>query len=89
MTYRNIKLICSYIINLIIKNMDKTNRGFQYKDFKDCYGLKCSLQQSSSAVEDRIWFGVDESRMHLNQDQVKKLLPYLNTFVETGFLERK
>jgi len=91
----------------------KTQRGFAYYEFTDAYGAKCSLQKSSSAMVDRIWFGVDDAdpkimasktpeggngwvpytipedvmlttRMHLDQKQVKKLLPILQRFVETG-----
>jgi hypothetical protein len=36
-----------------------TNRGFAYIEFEDKYGLKCSLQKSSAAFVDCIWFGVD------------------------------
>lgn len=38
----------------------KTNRGFDYHSFTDRYGNKCSLQKSSLATEDCIWFGVDD-----------------------------
>ncbi len=99
----------------------KTNRGFSIANFKDHYGAECSLQKSSLATEDCIWFGIDEvkpelmasdaiklgvigaskattgwvsypipkevqlsSRMHLNQEQVKALLPTLIKFSETG-----
>lgn len=87
-----------------------TGRGFGIIEFKDRYGLKCSLQKSSLATEDAIWFGIDNpdlivfedenkgayiktkmpqtfgvnSRMHLTQDQVRELLPYLQKFAETG-----
>lgn len=41
-----------------IKN--KTNRGFAHITFKDRYNLPCSLQKSSLATEDAIWFGIDD-----------------------------
>jgi hypothetical protein len=92
---------------------EKTNRGFELIEFADLYDNKCSLQKSSLATEDAIWFGVDDpdpkimaskvqeggtgwvkypipddvlikTRMHLTQKQVKKLLPHLIKFVETG-----
>ncbi len=90
--------------------MDKTERGFDIKDFTDRYGQKCSLQKSSLAFEQCIWFGVGQpsiktcrpgegwrdvvlpedasisGRMHLTQEQVKELLPYLQCFAETGEL---
>lgn len=86
----------------------QTERGFDIIEFTDEYGEKCSLQKSSLATEDCIWFGLDEiqprilipnvgwvnypihpdvhisSRMHLTQEQVKELLPYLIRFSETG-----
>ena len=96
-------------------------RGFEYTEFTDSYGAKCSLQKSSLATEDAIWFGVDDAnpiimafdakrfgiestetngwvtypvpdevllttRMHLSQEQVKELLPYLEHFAKTGEL---
>lgn len=78
----------------------KTQRGFALINFTDRYGQICSLQKSSLAGEDCIWFGVDvnipkeaggegktvNDRMHLTQKQVKKLLPYLNNFIKTGEL---
>lgn len=94
-----------------MKNKKQTERGFNVSEFTDCYGTKCSIQKSSSAMEDRIWLGanklsvqkfhpntnnpwrevdfsggqyVGNERMHLNQDQVKDLLPYLIKFAETG-----
>ena len=66
-----------------------TERGFEIIDFTDEYGEKCSLQQSSLAIYEppgtsAIWFGVNEKRMHLTIDQVKELLPYLQSWVENG-----
>lgn len=40
--------------------MTKTDRGFAIADFKDMYGESCSLQKSSLATEDAIWFGVTD-----------------------------
>lgn len=37
-----------------------TQRGFGTYQFKDSYGEECSLQKSSSAMEDKIWFGIDD-----------------------------
>lgn len=88
----------------------KTQRGFAGIEFKDRYDAKCSIQKSSIATEDAIWFGVYDAdpkilipgsgwqtfeipkevllttRMHLTQKQVKKLLPILTKFAETGEL---
>jgi len=38
-----------------------TNRGFGHIEFIDRYGDKCSLQKSSLATEDAIWFGIDDA----------------------------
>ena len=44
----------------------KTSRGFEVVDFKDHYGTKCSLQQSSLAIYEKpgtsaVWLGVDDA----------------------------
>lgn len=41
--------------------VNKTDRGFALINFTDRYGAKCSLQKSSLATEDAIWFGVDDA----------------------------
>ena len=72
----------------------KTTRGFDRGEFVDRYRQKCSIQKSSLATEDCIWLGVDNNikgenvgeRMHLTQEAVKRLLPYLNHFARTGEL---
>ena len=84
--------------------MDQTQRGFAIKRFKDRYGCNCSIQKSSLATEDAIWFGIDaafpsaaetvsgtipERRMHLTQEMVAELLPLLQHFVETGELDEQ
>jgi hypothetical protein len=73
----------------------ETHRGFVYYEFADLYGAKCSLQESSLATDDAIWFGVDKDydgdevergRMHLNREQVEALLSLLESFVRRGDL---
>lgn len=93
--------------------IQQTHRGFALITFIDHYGLECSLQKSSLATEEAIWFGVSnpkpqimareldpnatgwvdypvpdevliQSRMHLTQEQVAELLPYLQCFIRTG-----
>lgn len=39
----------------------RTCRGFGYYEFTDYYGAKCSLQKSSLATSDAIWFGCDDA----------------------------
>ena len=38
----------------------KTNRGFDLIKSVDLYGIKFSIQKSSLATEDAIWFGIDD-----------------------------
>lgn len=65
---------------------EKTIRGFDLIRFTDRYNNKCSLQKSSLATEDAIWLGIEQQRMHLTQDIVKSLLPFLQKFSDTGEL---
>lgn len=39
-----------------------TGRGFQIVEFKDRYGLDCSIQQSSIATEACLWLGVTDAK---------------------------
>ena len=39
----------------------QTGRGFTLIEFTDRYDVKCSLQKSSLATEDAIWFGCDNA----------------------------
>lgn len=60
--------------------MNKTNRGFDVTSFNDYYGSGCSLQKSSLAEHDAIWFGVDEPDLVIFEDEnmgryVKTKLP--------------
>lgn len=41
--------------------IEKTARGFDYKNFKDSKGVDCSIQLSSIATEEAIWFGCDDA----------------------------
>ena len=42
-------------------NATETLRGFAHSSFEDRYGAKCSIQKSSMAFEDCIWFGVNDA----------------------------
>ena len=44
----------------------KTQRGFTRIDFKDKYGIDCSLQESSN-VTPSVWLGTNENRMILDK----------------------
>lgn len=39
----------------------KTGRGFAIIEFEDRYGEKCSIQKSSLATENAIWFGTNDA----------------------------
>ena len=64
-----------------------TNRGFPLIEFLDLYGHASSLQQSSIVEPPCVWFGTDTDRMHLTQEMVTVLLPYLQEFAKTGQLD--
>lgn len=49
----------------------KSNRGFSINEFEDSYGEECVLQESSSAIEDKIWFGVKNPKLTVFQDETK------------------
>jgi len=68
----------------------KTQRGFEITEFEDTYGVKCSLQMSSSAMEDRVWFGVDNADPKIMVSKAKEhgLEPHGdNGWVEYPILE--
>jgi hypothetical protein len=52
--------------------MEKTPRGFAIHSFEDIYGQKCSIQKSSSACQDNIWFGIDNTGPHMVDINDKK-----------------
>ena len=49
----------------------KTSRGFALAEFTDLYGAKCSIQKSSLATDDAIWFGVDDADPKIMASQAK------------------
>jgi hypothetical protein len=40
----------------------KTARGFRLRQFRDRYDFPCSIQKSSLATDDAIWFGIDDAK---------------------------
>lgn len=62
--------------------------GVQRFLFEDVSGRACSIQHSSGAEENAIWFGarVAEPALQLSQELVAELLPVLRHFAETGEL---
>lgn len=57
----------------IILEFKPNARGFITSKFTDRYGAKCSLQKSSLAFEDAIWFGVDDTEPKIMAADAKKL----------------
>jgi len=49
--------------------MRKTQRGFNIEEFTDLYGEKCSIQESSLATEEAIWFGIDDPELTVFEDE--------------------
>lgn len=67
----------------------KTTNGFDRIEFSDLIGNCCSIQIESN--EKNLWFGVDidsqnlnSSRMLLNREQIKELLPILQKFADNS-----
>ena len=50
----------------------ETCRGFELIKFTDIYNIPCSLQKSSFAAEDAVWFGVDEPDPQILASKVKE-----------------
>jgi len=63
--------------------MEKTNRGFNISKFKDSYNKECSLQQSSSAMDDYIWLGIDKPNLVVFEDENKG--KYIETIMPPNF----
>jgi hypothetical protein len=47
-----------------------TDRGFSCIEFEDRYGQGCSIQKSSLASEDAIWFGIDDPNPQIMASKV-------------------
>lgn len=56
--------------------------------FDDSQGRPCALSESSAAEERAIWLGLrgGDGQMHLTQELVAELLPFLTDFARTGEL---
>lgn len=52
--------------------LDKTERGFYYYEFKDKYDAVCSIQESSLASEDCIWFGINDVEPKIMASKLQK-----------------
>lgn len=52
-------------------DIQKTNRRFNFTEFNDLNHDKCSLQISSLATEDAIWFGIDNPKLVVFENDKK------------------
>lgn len=61
----------------------QTKRGFELIEFTDLYDNKCSLQKSSLATDDAIWFGVDDTKFTIFEDE--NMGQYITTKLPENF----
>ena len=50
----------------------KTERGFDFIEFKDSNQEECSLQKSSAASRDLIWFGINNANPKILASRTKE-----------------
>jgi hypothetical protein len=50
----------------------ETERGFRGYEFIDRYGNECSIQDSSIATEDCIWFGINDPKPQIMVSQARQ-----------------
>lgn len=65
--------------------LTNTERGFAILNFTDRYGAKCSIQKSSLATEDAIWFGIDDVEPKILAKDAQKL--GISTSLNTGWIK--
>lgn len=53
--------------------IQNTQRGFAIVNFTDKYGIECSLQKSSLATENAVWFGVDNPKPQIMTNDAIRL----------------
>lgn len=61
--------------------LSKTQRDFSITNFEDYNGFMCSLQKSSLATENCIWFGINETKLTVFADKSK------GAYIETDMPE--
>lgn len=62
----------------------KTNRGFDLLEFKDLYHAPCTIQKSSLATDDAIWFGIIDVQPQVMAINAAKV--GVNTTESTGWV---
>lgn len=75
----------------MIVKLHRDKLGFLYEEFVDQQEQICRIHESrlNKHNEKYIWLGVEGCEMHLNQEQVAALIPLLQTFVRTGYLQNE
>lgn len=63
----------------------KTARGFRLATFKDFYGAKCSIQESSLAEYDCYWLGIDDPEPKVMASEAAKV--GVKTEQKTGWVD--
>jgi len=61
----------------------KNQRDFEYGNFTDLYGEKCSIQKSGLATDDAIWLGIDNPKLIVYENEQKG--KYLATEMPNNF----
>lgn len=70
-----------------IGTFDRTQRGFGKVEFKDGYGNRCSIQQSSSAMDDFLWIGCDDAAKTAKVMAVDAAYVGVKTDQRTGWVD--
>ena len=65
-------------------NLEENQRGFLNGKFKDNYNNECSIQKSSSAMEDCIWLGIDKPKLVVFEDD--SMDKYIETTVPKNWM---
>jgi hypothetical protein len=65
--------------------IETSDKGFKFVHFTDIDGVRSVLVDTLSANFPAIWIGMRQwGYIHLSQEHVRQLLPFLTKFVETG-----
>ncbi len=65
-------------------NIKENQRGFLNGQFKDNYNNECSIQKSSSAMEDCIWLGINKPKLVVFADD--SMGKYIETTVPKNWM---
>ena len=72
LTERDGETYVSYKTTLDTLEQEVTNRGFGLWNFQDRNGAKCTLQDSSLAMESCIWFGIQDANPQIMASKTKQ-----------------